>query len=110
MKCLLSISILLLCNNLYAQDPCECTNCPVSITDYDSFEANLDVQTTGPNDLGACPLQQVCFTIDHTYVGDLFVTLKSPGGLEYFVMADLGNEQGPGNCGNSADNIDVCID
>ncbi|MBR9923002.1 MAG: T9SS type B sorting domain-containing protein [Bacteroidetes bacterium] len=88
--------------------PCECTNCPVPITDNGTFEGLLDVTVDGPNDLGQCPLQQVCFTITHTWVGDLSVSLVSPSGLNYLVMADSNN--GSGGCGNSNDNIDVCID
>ena len=108
LKCLLSISILLLCNNLNAQDPCECTNCPVAITDNGTFDANLTVETSGPNDLGTCPLEEVCFEIDHTWIGDLFVTLTSPSGLEYFVMADAGNATG--GCGLNQPNVNVCIE
>ncbi|GEM_PF-1541451 len=90
------------------QPPCECTNCPVTITDNGTFYGYLDVSVSGPNDLGQCPLQQVCFQITHTWVGDLSVTLISPSGLNYLVMADLDN--GFGGCGNQSDNIDVCID
>ncbi|MCB0707678.1 MAG: proprotein convertase P-domain-containing protein, partial [Saprospiraceae bacterium] len=93
--------------SVFAQ-PCECTNCPVPITDNGTFEGLLDVTVNGPNDLGLCPLQQVCFTITHTWVGDLSVSLVSPSGLNYLLMADSNN--GPGGCGNSSDNIDVCID
>ena len=91
-----------------AQDPCECTNCPVPITDNGTFDGLLNVTVNGPNDLGACPLQQVCFTITHTWVGDLSVSLTSPSGLNYLVMADDNNNFN--GCGTDADNIDVCID
>jgi hypothetical protein len=104
---LLCIPLLFLCTILSAQDPCECTNCPVGVTDNGTFDANLTVSTAGPNDLGLCPLQEVCFTIDHTWVGDLFVTLTSPSNLEYFVMADAGNATG--GCGTAQPNVDVCI-
>ena len=95
-----------LVGELYAQ-PCSCTNCPVPITDNGTFQGLLNVTVDGPNDLSLCPLEQVCFTITHTWVGDLSVTLTSPGGLNYLVMADADN--GPGGCGNDQDNIDVCI-
>lgn len=94
--------------NFASAQPCECTNCPVPIEDNGTFQGFLDVTVNGPNDLGQCPLQQVCFQITHTWVGDLCVTLTSPGGLNYMVMADLNNNYG--GCGNSNDNINVCID
>ena len=105
---LLWIPLLFFCSTLSAQNPCECENCPVPIEDNGTFDANLNVFDASPNDLGACPLLQVCFTINHTFIGDLFVTLKSPSGLEYFVMADGGNNTG--ECGNFSDDLDVCID
>jgi len=82
----------------------------VPIYDNDSFEGYLEVFVNGPNDLSLCPLQQVCFEIDHTFVGDLCITLVSPGGLNYMVMADDYNGIHQGNAGNGASNLDVCID
>ncbi len=95
---------------LFAQ-PCDCIttgNCPVPIEDNGTFYGTLDVTVNGPNDLGACPLTQVCFSITHTWVGDLSVALTSPSGLNYLVMADVDNNFG--GCGTDADNLDVCID
>lgn len=95
--------------SLYAQ-PCDCLstgNCPVPIQDNGTFQGTLDVTVNGPNDLGQCPLTAVCFSITHTWVGDLSVSLTSPGGAHYLVMADVNN--GFGGCGNQEDNIDVCI-
>ncbi|MCB0707114.1 MAG: gliding motility-associated C-terminal domain-containing protein [Saprospiraceae bacterium] len=90
-----------------AQEDCSCTNCPLAITDNGTFQGFLEVAVDGPDDLGACPIQEVCFTITHTWVGDLSVTLTSPGGLNYLVMADGDNDTG--GCGNSSDNINICI-
>ena len=90
---------------------CDCLttgNCPVMIEDNGTFYGTLDVTVNGANDLGACPLTQVCFSITHTWVGDLSVALTSPAGVNYLLMADLDN--GPGGCGNQEDNINVCID
>ena len=90
--------------------PCDCVNtgnCPVPIQDNGSFFGTLDVTVSGPNDLGACPLTQVCFDITHTWVGDLAVTLTSPSGLNYIVMGDIDN--GFGGCGNEEDNLEVCV-
>lgn len=103
---LLSITAL---TPLLAQ-PCDCLttgNCPVPIQDNGTFQGTLDVTVSGPNDLGQCPLTSVCFSITHTWVGDLCVTLTSPSGVNYMVMADANN--GTGGCGTDADNIDVCI-
>jgi|GEM_PF-2204509 len=86
---------------------CACTNCPVPIQDNGTFQGFLDVSVNGPNDLGLCPLQEVCFDISHTWIGDLSVTLTSPGGTNYIVMADLDNSQG--GCGNMNNNANVCI-
>jgi gliding motility-associated-like protein len=94
---------------LFSQ-PCDCLttgNCPVSIQDNGTFQGTLDVTVNGPNDLAACPLTSICFQITHTWVGDLSVTLTSPGGLNYMVMADVNNNWG--GCGTQEDNIDVCI-
>ena len=77
--------------NTQAQ-PCTCTNCPVPITDNGTFQGFLDVTVNGPNDLGQCPLQDLCFTIEHTWMGDLSVSLISPTGLNYLVMADKGQQ------------------
>jgi gliding motility-associated-like protein len=109
---LLSFSLLfvgsLLCNtSLIAQTDCSCTNCPVPIFDEMTHQGFLDVLVDGPNDLGQCRLEQVCFTITHTWIGDLSVTLTSPSGLNYLVMADLNNSIG--GCGNPSDNINICI-
>lgn len=89
---------------------CDCLttgNCPVPIQDNGTFQGTLDVTVNGSNDLGQCPLQSVCFSITHTWVGDLCVTLTSPSGLNYMVMADANN--GFTGCGTSSDNIDVCV-
>ena len=93
----------------YAQI-CDCVstgNCPVPITDNGTFEGTLDVTTNGPNDLDLCPLTSVCFTITHTWIGDLSVSLTSPSGVSYIIMADENNNFG--GCGMQEDNIDVCI-
>jgi gliding motility-associated-like protein len=91
---------------LSAQD-CSCVNCPLPINNNSIQETTLEVEVNGPDDLGACPLDRVCFTITHTWVGDLYVTLESPSGLEYMVMADIDNNTN--GCGTNANNVDVCI-
>ncbi|MBK9015339.1 MAG: gliding motility-associated C-terminal domain-containing protein [Saprospiraceae bacterium] len=96
--------------NQVSAQVCDCLttgNCPVAIEDNGTFQGTLDVTVSGPNDLGQCPLTSLCFSITHTWVGDLAVTLTSPSGINYLVMADANN--GSGGCGTDSDNIDVCI-
>ncbi len=93
---------------LFAQ--CDCVtsgNCPVPITDNGVFNGYLDVTVNGPNDLEFSPLTQVCVTITHTWIGDLSISLTSPSGVEYLIMADVGNNYG--DCGTQQDNAEICI-
>lgn len=90
--------------------PCDCVttgNCPVPITDNGVYSGTLDVTVVGANDLAANPLTSVCFTITHTWIGDLSVSLTSPSGLHYLIMADASNNYG--GCGTQQDNAEVCI-
>ncbi len=99
-----------LTSTVFAQ-PCDCVttgNCPVGIEDNGTFDGTLDVTVNGTNDLSLTPLQSVCFSITHSWVGDLSVTLTSPNGTNYIIMGDVNNNFG--GCGNQADNIDVCIE
>ncbi len=94
---------------LLAQN-CDCKttgNCPVMIQDYGTYRGTLNVTVNGPNDLGLCPLTKVCFSISHTWIGDLSVSLTSPNGTNYLIMADANNNFG--GCGNNSDNVEVCI-
>ena len=90
---------------------CDCIttgNCPVQILDNGTFEGSVDVSTSCANDLAATPLTRVCFQIQHSWVGDLSVSLQSPGGDHYLLMADADN--GSGGCGTDGDDVDVCIE
>lgn len=95
-------------NTVSAQVDCGCTNCPVAITDNGNFNANIFLQNTGPNILGGdnC-LQSVCFTVDHTWIGDLDFSLTAPDGTCYIIMGDANNQ--PGGCGSNCDDINICI-
>lgn len=89
---------------------CDCVttgNCPVPINDNGTYNGTLDVTVDGANDLGDCPLTSVCFSITHTWIGDLSVSLTSPSGVSYLLMADANNNFG--GCGMQEDNIEVCI-
>ncbi|MEO1257365.1 MAG: proprotein convertase P-domain-containing protein [Bacteroidota bacterium] len=89
---------------------CDCVtlgNCPVPINDNGTFESIIPIDMPGPNDLSQCPLEEVCFTITHTWIGDLSVSLTSPAGDNYLLMADVNNDYG--GCGMQQDNIEVCL-
>ena len=89
---------------------CDCVtlgNCPVPINDNGSFSTSIPVSLPGPDDLAQCPLEQVCITITHTWIGDLSVSLTSPAGVKYLIMADVNNNFG--GCGMQEDNMEVCI-
>ncbi|MEO1260356.1 MAG: PKD domain-containing protein [Bacteroidota bacterium] len=96
--------------NVLQAQLCDCItmgNCPTAILNNQTTTATLNVGTSGPNDLSQCPLQSVCFTISHTWIGDLSVSLTSPDGTKYLLMADGNNDYG--GCGLEGENIDVCI-
>ncbi len=89
------------------EEECACLNCPVPIYNNSISYAQTYVQVNGENDLATCPLQQVCFEITHTWVGDLSASLISPNGTRYLIMADINNDTL--GCGNSSNNINVCV-
>lgn len=94
----------------FSQTPCDCVgsgNCPVPINDADTTTATLLVDVPGAPDLASCPLESVCVTISHTWIGDISVSLISPNGEHYLLIADAGNDYG--NCGTQQDNLEVCI-
>ena len=96
--------------NLSAQN-CNCTNCPIILPDNQtqSVVANLVVETTNNNNLGVNNfLEQVCLNIEHTWVGDLNVTLTAPSGISVTLFDD-GNTATGCPCGNSSDNMEVCF-
>jgi len=94
--------------SLLAQCDCVTTgNCPVPIQDNGVFNGYLDVTVNGANDLAVNPLTSVCVTITHTWIGDLSISLTSPSGVSYLLMADAGNNYG--ECGTPQDNAEICI-
>ena len=110
LRLIASILMLAISFSSYAQEVCDCVttgNCPVPITDNGTYQGTLDVTVDGANDLDSCQLTSVCFSITHTWIGDLSVALTSPGGETYLLMADVNNNYG--GCGMQQDNIDICI-
>ncbi len=104
------VLLIAFCCPTYSQ-VCDCVttgNCPVPINDNGTYNGTLDVTVNGANDLGVNPITSVCFTITHTWIGDLSVALTSPSGVNYLLMADVNNNYG--GCGMQQDNIDICIE
>jgi Proprotein convertase P-domain len=83
-------------------------SCFIPIFDNEVASVNINVSQLGPNDLGQNPLQRVCFKITHPWIGDLCISLKSPSGNHYLLMADDDNTIG--GCGTDETDVDVCIE
>jgi len=110
LRLILLVFIISISNTIFAQNgDCSCVNCPQPVQDNGTFGAILNVNIDGPNDLSLCNLEQVCFQINHTWIGDFSVSLQAPDGTEYMLMGDNDNNNNSG-CGNTQDNLDVCID
>lgn len=82
---------------------------PVSIPDGDSNGTTADVSTSGlPSTLGTNVfLESVCLDIDHTWVGDLIVTITSPNGTSVTLIDQPGVPASTFGC--SGDNVDACF-
>jgi len=77
--------------SVQAQD-CVCTNCPQFMPD--GFTGNFYIQidnadnpTLGQNGQGVCGVR---LTFDHEYLGDLQITLTSPGGQSVTLIGPVG--------------------
>ena len=97
--------------NYLAAQVCDCASigaCPTLIVDYESTIVQLEVSTDGPDDLSQCPLESVCFTIEHQWVSNISASLIAPSGTNYLLFADIDNSWG--SCSNlGGDNVEVCI-
>ena len=74
-----------------AQD-CVCTNCPQFMPDGFTGTFNIQIQnatnpTLGQNGQGVCGVRLV---FDHEYIGDLQITLTSPGGQTVTLIGPVG--------------------
>lgn len=74
-----------------AQD-CTCTNCPQFMPDGFTGTFNIQIQnaanpTLGQNGQGVCGVR---LTFDHEYIGDLSITLTSPGGQTVTLIGPVG--------------------
>lgn len=71
---------------------CVCTNCPQEMPDNFTGDFLINVSGAVNNDLGS-PSQGVCgvyLSFDHEYVGDLEITLTSPGGQSVTLLGPIG--------------------
>lgn len=82
----------LLTIRIYAQTPCDCTNCPQFMPD--GFTGSFFIQvmnasnpTLGQNGQGVCGVHLV---FDHEYLGDLQITLTSPSGQSVTLIGPIG--------------------
>lgn len=103
-------AMLFLGSPVTAQTICDCVGlgkCPTNPIDNDQAIIEFPVSVPGNPDLGSCPLESVCITISHTWVGDISISLESPNGEHYLIMADVSNNVG--GCGTQQDNAEFCI-
>lgn len=89
---LLLIGALLGAASLRAQGNCDCTNCPQFMPDGFTGSFLINVQnasnpTLGQNGQGVCG---VVLNFDHEYLGDLSITLTSPGGQTVTLVGPIG--------------------
>ncbi len=95
LKCLSSLAFALvvcLSEQIEAQTPCSCTNCPLPLPEGFSGDALLQVSgatnnTLGQNGQGVCGVK---IAFEHQYVGDLRISLISPAGQEIQLLGDVG--------------------
>jgi gliding motility-associated-like protein len=96
---------------------CNCANCPVSLPDQlnVSFLGVIVVYNTQNDILGMNNLlEEVCIDIDHSFIGDLDITLISPDGTSVLLFADGNNDNSLGGsetcpCGNPENDMNVCF-
>jgi len=77
---------------LLAQTPCTCTNCPQFMPDGFTGSFFLNVQNAcnpilGQNGQGVCGVR---LHLEHEYIGDLRITLTSPGGQSVTLIGPVG--------------------
>ena len=106
-----------MCMVQVATAQCGCANCPVSLPDDTEVEfAGAIVVYNEANDLLGVnnTLEQVCIDIDHTFIGDLDITLYAPDGTSVVLYADGNNNTNLGGtescpCGNPNNDMNVCF-
>lgn len=92
MKQLFILCILALISNSVQAQYCGCTNCPIGIPDQGSlpFEINVSGATNdilGQNGQALC---EVRLKFNHTYLGDLSISLISPSGDQVMLVGPTG--------------------
>ena len=117
-RIVLFVSVVFWITNLQiARAQCGCYDCPVALPDNTTtlYTATVVVYNSSNNTLGVNnSLQQVCVDVDHSYIGDLDITLTAPDGTSVILYADGNNNFGLGGSetnpfGNASNNLDVCF-
>ncbi len=99
--------LLFFISNINAQ--ISCTDCPNSFFVDGILTSEIDViNNGGSDDLSINPLNQVCMTIQHSWIGDVAVSLEAPDGQVYMLLADEDNSWGGCSSGAVA-NLNVCF-
>ena len=86
------IIVFLSVSSSFAQGGCGCVNCPQLMPDNFSGGFILDIVGATNNDLSD-PFQGICgvnLNFDHQYIGDLGITLTSPGGQTITLVGPIG--------------------
>ncbi len=80
------------CSILGGGAGCGCTNCPQALPDgaNEDFFVNVNNAGAADCDLATNPLTSVTLDIDHTYKGDLTITLTSPSGQTVTLVGPTG--------------------
>ncbi len=71
---------------------CGCTNCPQALPDAanEDFFVNVNNDGAADCDLATNPLTSITLDMDHTYLGDLTITLTSPSGQTVTLIGPAG--------------------
>ncbi len=93
--------------NLNAQ--INCTDCPSSAFVDGILTSELEViNNGGSDDLSINPLIQVCLTVQHSWIGDVAMSLEAPDGQHYILLGDEDNSWGGCQSG-AVSNLNVCF-
>ena len=100
---------LLFSYNNQAFGQCGCTNCPLTMPDGAVEDFFVNVFDAGGADcnLATNPLDQVIINFNHEYLGDLTITLTSPGGQTITLVGPEGLSGGTDNNGSSGTGGDI---
>jgi hypothetical protein len=92
-----------------ASGQCGCTNCPLGLPDnaVEDFFVNVFSDGTADCNLATNPLNFITLNFNHEYLGDLTITLTSPGGQTITLVGPEGFFGGTDVGDGNNDNGDV---